>query len=416
LSSSEFAFYVGVDWGTEAHQVCVTDADGKVVCERSIEHSGEAIREFLCFLDTLTGMEPEHAAVAIEMPHGPVVEAFLERRYAVFSINPKQLDRFRDRHTIAGAKDDRRDAFVAANSLRTDRHCFRRIVPDDPLIVRLRELSRTEESFSGQLIRGVNQLSQLLLRYYPQQLKLCPHPDEPWLWALLELVPTPQAGARVTLSRLRQLLSRHKIRRWSAEEVKQILSEPALPVAPGTADVVSEHVLLQLPHLRVLHAQRKQVADRMQSLLEEMEALPAEDRDSHKHRDIVLLLSLPGIGRILAGMIVAEASGPLRDRDYHALRAYSGIAPVTRQSGKSRQVSMRYRCNKRLRYAFYHWARLSVQNDSRSKEHFERLKQAGHGYSRALRGVADRLLSVLIAMLRSGQPYNSARRSAAVTA
>jgi transposase len=115
-------------------------------------------------------------------------------------------------------------------------------------------------------------------------------------------------------------------------------------------------------------------------------------------------------------MIMAEASGPLRDRDYHALRACGGIAPVTRQSGKSRQVSMRYRCNKRLRYALYHWARLSVQHDSRSKEHFERLRQAGHGFSRSLRGVADRLLTVLIAMLRSGQPYNSAKRSSAVAA
>lgn len=413
---SVFTFYVGVDWGTAAHQVCVTDAAGKVICERSIGHSGEAIGEFLGFLDTLTRMEPAQAAVAIEVPHGPVVEAFLERRYAVFSINPKQLDRFRDRHTTAGAKDDRRDAFVAASSLRTDRHCFRQVVADDPLIVRIRELSRTEESFSGQLIRGVNQLSQLLLRYYPQLLKLCPYPNEPWLWALLELAPTPQAGARLTLPRLKSLLSAHKIRRWTAQELKQILSGPALPVTPGTVDAVSEHVLLLLPHLRVLHTQRKQVADRMQHLLEELESAPAEHDGSTEHRDVVLLGSLPGIGRILTGMIMAEASGLLRDRDYHALRAYGGIAPVTRQSGKSRQVSMRYRCNKRLRYALYHWARLSVQHDSRSKEHFERLRQAGHGFSRSLRGVADRLLMVLIAMLRSGQPYNGAKRSSAVAA
>ena len=411
-----FTFYVGVDWGTEAHQVCVTDAAGKVLWERSIEHSGEAICEFLGFLDTATGMEPGQAAVAIEVPHGPVVEAFLERRYAVFAINPKQLDRFRDRHTTAGAKDDRRDAFVAANSLRTDQHCFRRVVADDPLIVRLRELSRTEESFSGQLIRGVNQLSQLLLRYYPQLLKLCPYPGEPWLWALLELAPTPEAGAKLTLARLKSLLCSHKIRRWTARDLKQILSGPALPVTPGTVEAVSEHVLLLLPHLRVLHSQRKQVADRMQHLLEELESAPAEHHHSTEYRDLVLLRSLPGIGRILAGMIMAEASGPLRDRDYHALRAYGGIAPVTRQSGKSRQVSMRYRCNKRLRYALYHWARLSVQHDSHSKEHFERLKLAGHGFSRALRGVADRLLTVLIAMLRSGQPYDSAKRSSAVAA
>ncbi len=185
---NECVFYVGVDWGTESHQVCIIDAQGKMVWERSIEHSGKAISAFLCLLDKLTQMEAERIAVAIEVPRGPVVEAFLERKYAVYSINPKQLDRFRDRYTVAGAKDDRRDAFVAADSLRTDQHCFRRVMADDPVVIRIRELSRTEESFSGDLNRAVNQLYQLLLRYYPQLLQLCAHPDEPWLWALLELL------------------------------------------------------------------------------------------------------------------------------------------------------------------------------------------------------------------------------------
>jgi hypothetical protein len=58
---------------------------------------------------------------------------------------PKQLDRFRDRHSVAGAKDDRRDAFVLSDSLRTDRARFRRIRLDDPLVIQLRELSRVDE-------------------------------------------------------------------------------------------------------------------------------------------------------------------------------------------------------------------------------------------------------------------------------
>jgi hypothetical protein len=71
-----------------------------------------------------TGATPEVIGVAIEMTHGPVVEALLERGFCVYGINPKQLDRFRDRFTVAGAKDDRRDARVLADSLRTDRHPF----------------------------------------------------------------------------------------------------------------------------------------------------------------------------------------------------------------------------------------------------------------------------------------------------
>jgi hypothetical protein len=134
----------------------------------------------LQLLNEIAGGKPDRVAVAIEVPRGPIVEAFLEGRHAVFAINPKQLDRFRDRYTVAGAKDDSRDAYLAADSLRTDQYCFRRIGSDHPDVVRLRELSRIEENFGGDLRRLVNQLYQLLIRYYPQLLRLCstPNPGE----------------------------------------------------------------------------------------------------------------------------------------------------------------------------------------------------------------------------------------------
>ena len=69
----------------------------------------------------------------------------LARGFAVYAINPKQLDRFRDRHTAAGAKDDRRDAHVLADSLRTDQPAFRRVHVEDPLVLQLRELARLDK-------------------------------------------------------------------------------------------------------------------------------------------------------------------------------------------------------------------------------------------------------------------------------
>ena len=412
----EFASYVGVDWATQIHRVCVMDAQGKILLEQALKHSGDAIRNFLQALELMTRGEVQRVAVGIEVPRGPLVEVFLERNYAVFSINPKQLDRFRDRHSVAGAKDDRRDAFVAADSLRTDRPCFRRLALDPPAIIRLRELSRTEEDLTGDLRRTVNQLYQLLLRYYPQLLQLASVPDEPWLWALLELAPTPQRGAKLTMARLKQLLAKHRIRRWSAEQVREILVSSPLPLAPGSEHAVSEHALLLLPQLRLLYNQCKQVVDRVQQLLDQMTASESDHPDRHTHRDVSLLLSIPGVGRMITATMMAEGSDLLAQRDYHALRAYAGIAPVTRQSGKSKQVIMRHSCNPRLRNAFYHWARTSVQNDEWSKQHYARLRRAGHGHARALRGVADRLLAVLIAMLKSGKCYDPNRRSATSTA
>src|SRR5690348_10704288 len=99
------------------------DARGRKMAERDVSHSGSGMEELLDWIQQKTAAEVHQVAVAIEVPRGAIVEALLERCYSVFSINPKQLDRFRDRHTVVGAKDDSRDAFVLADSLRTDMHC-----------------------------------------------------------------------------------------------------------------------------------------------------------------------------------------------------------------------------------------------------------------------------------------------------
>ena len=409
-TENEFSIYVGLDWGTEFHQACVLDVSGKVVHESKIGHNGQAIADFVrLIVDTAAG-KPDRVAVAIEVPRGPVVEAFLEGGCAVFSINPKQLDRFRDRYTAAGAKDDRRDAYVAADSLRTDQHCFRRVGAHHPDVVRLRELSRTEESVSVDFRSIVNQLYQLLLRYYPQLLKLNSMPDEPWIWAVLEAAPVPQRGARLTIARLKNLLSKHRIHRWTAEAVREALAVPPLPLSAGSVEAVSEHALLLLPQLRLLFKQRQEIRNRIEALLDQMTALGREHSDFREHRDIGLLLSIPGLGCLIAANLFTEAADPLAQRDYAALRAHSGIAPVTKQSGKTKQVIMRRGCSERLRNAMYHLARCSVQHDPISKTHYTRLRGSGHGHGRALRGVADRLVGVLIAMLKSGQPYDAKRR------
>ena len=116
--AEEIEWFVGIDWTSQSHQVCLVDARGECLGERAVAHGGAGIEELCDWLIARTGATPEVIGVAIEMTQGPVVEALLERGFCVYGINPKQLDRFRDRFTVAGAKDDRR-----ADSLRTDRNC-----------------------------------------------------------------------------------------------------------------------------------------------------------------------------------------------------------------------------------------------------------------------------------------------------
>jgi len=405
----EYRIYVGIDWASEAHQACVLDHTRRIVAERSFAHAGDAILAFAQWLGELAKDSPGQVAVAIEIPRGAVVETLVERGFHVYAINPKKLDRFRDRYTVAGAKDDRRDAFVLADSLHSDRHCFRRVRLDDPVVIQLRELSRVDEDLMRESNQLANRLREQLHRYYAQALKLCPSADEPWLWALLELAPSPDVAQRLRPQRVERLLRQHRIRRLRADEVVATLRMPALQVAPGVVAAATEHIALLLPRQRLVHSQRQRCGARIEALLDELQPADDDEDERQEHSDVEILRSLPGVGRLVAASLIAEASAALAERDYHSLRAHAGIAPITKQSGKHRTVLMRYACNGRLRHALYNWARVAMMHDAASKTYYTVLRRRGHTHGCALRAVADRLLRILIAMLKTGTLFDCSR-------
>lgn len=407
--SDPFRLFVGIDLGSQSHQVCVLDAAGQILGQRAVAHSGADMAALFDWLATLIqAADPHSLAAAAEMPHGAMVEAFLEHGYAVYAINPKQLDRFRDRFSMAGAKDDRRDALVLAQALRTDRFAFRPLALSDPRLLRLRELARAEEGLQQDLRRAANQLWQLLQRYFPALLTLVPAADEAWLWDLLELAPLPEKAARLRPSTLHRVLTKHHIRRVAAPQLAQLLAQPALPLAPGVAPAIAEQVLLLLPRLRLLRQQHAQLGRRIEQLLQQLSG----DESFPEHRDVQILRSVPGVGRIFTATVLAEAAGPLAQRDYRVFRALSGVAPVTHQSGKTRLVSLRRACHPRLRHTVFHSAARFAQDDPRGYQHYARLRARGHSHARAVRGVADRFLALIFALLTSNQIYDPSRRAA----
>ena len=405
---SAFQFFAGIDWGSDKHRVCLTSRDGQILAERWIEHSGDSLADLAAWLRQHTSDSPSLLAAAIEIPRGAIVETLLEHGFTVFSINPRQLDRFRDRYSPAGAKDDRRDAFVLADALRTDMHCFRPARLDDPALIRLRELSRLDDELAQEQNRAVNRLREQFHRFFPQLLQLCESADESWLWALFELAPLPARAAKLPEARIVRLLQQHRIRRITAAEVRAVLKTKPLTLAPGAAEAAAEHALLLLPRLRLLHQQRTDLGRRINALLDQL-ATPAEGQQ--EHRDAAILLSLPGLGRKIAATMLSEASQAIADRDYHALRCYSGAAPITRQSGKKKIVLMRRGINERLRNALYHWARVSVVFDPQSKKRYAAMRACGHSHGRALRGMADRWLKTLTSMLTTRTLYDAHRRA-----
>jgi transposase len=385
----------------------VLDRDRRRVGERAVDHDGASLARLAEWLWSVSAGQPQRVAVAIEVPRGALVEGLLDRGFHVYAINPKQLDRFRDRHSVAGAKDDRRDAFVLADSVRTDQPSFRRLQLHDPQLLRLRELSRAEEALLEDFRRSANRLQDQLHRFYPQMLQLCSSADESWLWDLIDLAPTPAHAALLSEEQVQRVLKAHRIRRVTAQEVLACLQTPALPVAPGAAEAAQAHCGFLLPCLRVLAEQLQACSQQVSVLLRTLAETPGEGEGPS---DVAIVLSLPGVGRKITAWLFAEAAQPLSERDYQVLRTHGGVAPVTKQSGKRRVVVMRRGCNPRLRHALYHMARVAMQRDAHFSRVYEALRAKGQRHGQALRNIGDRLLRILMAMVRDRTLYDSSRR------
>ena len=174
-------WFVGIDWATVDHQVCVLEAAGQQVTPRAVAHTAVAVRAFVDWLRAHVGGDLDTVAVGIETPRGAVVATLMEQGLVVYAIHPKQLDRFRDRHTVAGAKDDRRDARVLADSLRTDAGAFHRVAVDDPVLVQLRELVHVEDTLQTDVSRLTNRLRDQVhrMRCWPGVRPLMPRSSGP---------------------------------------------------------------------------------------------------------------------------------------------------------------------------------------------------------------------------------------------
>ena len=409
--SSEYLF-VGVDLGDDRFQVCIVSPTGAIGEQRSFSNDGEGIGEATAWLGSAAVERSSRIAIAIESPRGAVVAGCLDAGFEAFCINPKQLDRFRDRFSVAGSKDDRLDARVLGDSLRTDPRAFRRLNAEPGWLVKMRQASRMEDELKQECRRSANRLRAVLHEYHVELLALLPSADEPWFWDLVELASTPALGARLRPKQAAKLLAEHRIRRIAAQDVIDRLRRRPVPAMPGVVEAGSTHARMLVPRLQLLTQQLTQCQTQVQKLLDELGAEDPPEQTS-EHRDALILRSLPGAGRYVVATMLVEAYSALQPRDYRVLRAVCGAAPVTEQSGRSRFVHMRYACNRRLRYAVHQWTWNATLVDPHFARLYKAMRTRGLTHGRALRGVADRMLHVTVAVLRRGALYDASLQAAA---
>ena len=308
---------------------------------------------------------------------------------------------------MSGAKDDGRDAFVLADALRTDGHRFQRLKLPPPEITAMRGLMITREQLVKNHVALSSQIRDLLARCWPHLACLAPKDKalDSFFCEFLQLFLDTEKPQALTSQTIQQLVKKHRIRRIQPRQILETLQQAPLRVAPATMKATSDHLRLLLQQLLLVRQHRRD----SDQLLERW--FKQQQTTGEPYNDAAILASLPGVGAVVLASVLSYAHDPVRLRNLEAFRSLGGIAPVTKQSGKRRQVILRRARSQPLNNALHHWARIAVLRDPHVKDHYHKLRERGHGHARALRGVMDRILATAVAMLRDATLYDPARRS-----
>ena len=134
-------YYLGVDWADVTHAIWVEDAHGTRFLSRSVPHTAEGFAEWGRWLDEQRASGAELWA-AIERPDGRVVDFLLDHGVVVYPVNPKALDRARDRFRMSPSKSDPFDAHVLAAFLRMDQAHLHALQPSSEAAQELKLLTQ----------------------------------------------------------------------------------------------------------------------------------------------------------------------------------------------------------------------------------------------------------------------------------
>jgi transposase len=386
----------GLDWARDDHAVSVVDARGRELARHSVEHSAAGLRE-------LTGVLAHAgcAEVAIERPDGPVVEALLGAGLTVVVISPNQVKNLRGRYGSAGNKDDRFDAFVLADTLRTDRARLRPLIPDTPQTATLRRACRARRDLVAHRVGAANQLRAHLSAVFPGAVGLFAKIDSPISLAFLTRFPSQDKAGWLTPDRLGRWLSAAGY----PGRVDPAVLHARLAAAPrGATDAGGQaNAAITASFAAVLT-----------SLTEQIKILSAEiETQLAAHTDAHIFTTLPRAGQIRAARLLAEI-GDCRAKfpTPGSLACLAGVAPSTRQSGKTRTVGFRWACDKQLRDAVCDFAGDSRRASPWAQDLYQRARARGHDHPHAVRILARAWLLIIWHCWQNNTAYDPTRHRA----
>jgi len=392
--------FVGVDWAEAHHDVCVMDAEGKVLGRKRVADSFVGLGELhaLVAQHLVDDDDADQVVVGIEKDRGLIVTALVAAGYQVYGINPMASARYRERHHTSGAKSDPGDAKVLADLVRTDRQNHRAVAGDSALVNGVRVLARAHQNVIWSRQRQVNALRSALKDYYPGALEAfgsdLSHMDAV---AVLAVAPTPALGRTLSRSKIVSALRRAGRQRKLDERAAQI------------HEVLRREQLHQPPILE--DAYGKVTSSIVRSIVQltneiaELEGALSEGFEQHPSAKIVR--SLPGMGTVLGARVLGEfGDEPNRYCNAQSRKNYAGTSPVTRASGKSRVVLARHSRNRRLADALDRMAFCSLIGSPGARRYYDEMRAREKSHQKAVRQLANRWVGILHACLERGCLYD----------
>jgi hypothetical protein len=398
---------VGIDWAERHHDVCVMASDGRVLARERIPDGVVGVAR-LHELIAQQASDPAEVVVGIETDRGLLVGALVAAGYQVIAVNPLAASRYRERHTISGAKSDRGDARMLADLVRTDRHHHRLVRGDSGLAEAVKVLARGHQQLVWARQRQANILRSALRAFYPAALAAFGgDPGGRDAVAVLSLAPCPGLGRALSHAELVDALRRAGRRRQveaRAATVQAALANEQLQAPAVVADAYGQVVAAAVAVIG--------------SLSEQLATLEAALTSAFgAHRDAGIVQSQPGLGVVLAARVLAEfGDDPDRYANARGRKAYAGTAPITRASGLRQVVLARAVGNRRLSTACHLWAFAALTGSPGARRYYDAHRARGATHHQALRALANRLVGILHGCLRHRQPYDEQRAWPTATA
>ena len=389
----------GVDWASQDHAVSVVNDRGLEVARKTVEHTAAGLRALVRFLGKHGVCE-----VAIERGDGPVVDALLEADLTVVVISPNRLKNLRSRYGSAGNKDDRFDAYVLADTLRTDRTRLRPLTHDSEATKTLRATVRARRDLVKHRVALCNQLRAHLQAAFPGAVGLFADLDSQISLKFLARFDSQERADWLSVKRLAAWLSSvgYCGRKDPADLFAHLQAAPRGPVGPDGA--ARAHVTRAM--LTVLGELVEQIAT-LEAQIAEQLAL---------HADAHIFQSLPKGGTVRAARLLAEI-GDVRGRfpDAASLACLAGVAPSTRQSGKHKAVTYRWAVNKELRDAICDFAGDSRRANPWAAKIYNDAVARGKDHPHAVRILARAWLGVIWRCWQDDTPYEPDQHNALQT-